>query len=212
MVSAYITEFLMIALVHLLAVASPGPDFAIVVKQSITHGRRTAMLTSMGIGLGILIHVGYSLLGIGVVISQSIIAFTVMKFVAALYLIFIGIKALRARPEGTVEGVQVRSKAMPSAGQAILTGFMTNGLNPKATLFFLSLFTVIISPSTPIIIQAGYGLYMALATALWFILVSVIFGSDRVRSSFKRIGHWFERFMGTLLVGLGLKLAVSSAS
>lgn len=212
MVNAYITEFLMIALVHLLAVASPGPDFAIVVKQSVTHGRRTAMLTSVGIGLGILIHVGYSLLGIGVVLSQSIIAFTAMKFMAAAYLIFIGIKALRARPEGTVEGVQVRSKTLPSAGRAILTGFMTNGLNPKATLFFLSLFTVVINPSTPLIVQAGYGLYMALATALWFILVSVIFGSDRVRSTFKRIGHWFERIMGTLLVGLGLKLAVSSAS
>ena len=212
MVSAYITEFFMIALVHLLAVASPGPDFAIVVKQSIAHGRRTASLTSVGIGLGILIHVAYSLLGIGVIISQSVIAFTIMKFLAAAYLIFIGIKALQAQPESPTEGVQIRSKALPSADQAILTGFMTNGLNPKATLFFLSLFTVVISPSTPIIVQAGYGLYMALATALWFILVSVVFGSDQVRSSFKRIGHWFERAMGTVLVGLGLKLAVSSAN
>jgi threonine/homoserine/homoserine lactone efflux protein len=86
---------------------------------------------------------------------------------------------------------------------------MTNGLNPKATLFFLSLFTVVISPHTPLPVQAGYGVYLALATALWFCLVAMLFSQRRVREGFARMGHWFDRAMGVVLVALGVKIALS---
>jgi threonine/homoserine/homoserine lactone efflux protein len=84
---------------------------------------------------------------------------------------------------------------------------VTNGLNPKATLFFLSLFTVVINPHTPLLVQGGYGVYLAVATALWFCLVAMLFSQQRVRDSFGRLGHWFDRLMGAVLVGLGIKLA-----
>ncbi|MCY1417599.1 Threonine efflux protein [compost metagenome] len=90
---------------------------------------------------------------------------------------------------------------------AFVTGFVTNGLNPKATLFFLSLFTVVINPHTPLAIQAGYGVYLAFATATWFCLVAMLFSQRRVRAGFARMGHWFDRLMGAVLVGLGIKLA-----
>lgn len=90
-----------------------------------------------------------------------------------------------------------------------MTGFVTNGLNPKATLFFLSLFTVVINPHTPLTVQAGYGLYLAVATALWFTLMALLFSHDRVRRGFARLGHWFDRLMGGLLVLLGVKIAFS---
>ena len=80
-------------------------------------------------------------------------------------------------------------------------------MNPKATLFFLSLFTVVINPHTPLLVQAGYGVYLALATALWFCLVAQLFSHRRVRAGFARMGHWFDRLMGTVLIGLGVKLA-----
>jgi RhtB (resistance to homoserine/threonine) family protein len=209
MTSLYLTQFITVAIVHLLAVASPGPDFAIVVRQSISYGRASAMFTSLGVGLGILIHVFYSLLGIGVIISQSLVLFTLMKIAGAAYLMFIGCKAMRTQKVQLTfrEG---RGDSVPSASRAIWLGFLTNGLNPKATLFFLSLFTVVIDPATPLFVQVLYGAYMAIATALWFSLVSMLFGQYRVRELFGRIGHWFERFMGLSLLLLGIRLAFST--
>lgn len=203
----YWAEFLTVALIHLLAVASPGPDFAVVVRESVTHGRRAGTWTAFGVGTAIFLHVGYSLLGIGLIVSQSIMLFNVLKWLAAAYLVYIGIKALRARPAPAgSESVQVSTVARTPRA-AFVAGFMTNGLNPKATLFFLSLFTVVINPHTPLLIQAGYGAYLALATGLWFCLVALLFSHARVRSGFARMGHWFDRGMGAVLVALGIKIA-----
>lgn len=205
----YLTQFITIVIVHLLAVASPGPDFAIVVRQSVTYGRSTAVWTSLGVGTGIFLHVFYSLLGIGMIVSQSIVAFTVMKFAGAGYLVWIGLKAIRSKP-GLSQNFSAVEGSLPTIGKAYWTGFLTNGLNPKVTLFFFSLFTVVISPQTPSLIQFFYGVYMAAATAVWFCGISMLFGSDRVRGMFLKVGHWFERFMGGALLLLGLKLAVTS--
>jgi len=151
--------------------------------------------------------VGYSLLGIGLIVSQSIMLFNVLKWLAAGYLLYIGFKALRARPAAPgSDAVQVSTvERTPRA--AFVAGFMTNGLNPKATLFFLSLFTVVINPHTPLAVQAGYGVYLALATGLWFCLVARLFSQQRVRAAFARMGHWFDRSMGAVLIALGVKIA-----
>lgn len=204
----YLNEFLMVAMVHLLAVLSPGPDFAMVIRNSVSAGRQAGLLTALGIGTGIFVHVAYSLLGIGLIVSQSVWLFSLLKLLAGGYLLFIGIKALGAKPQTAgVPPIPAQSAVSPT--KAFTQGFITNGLNPKATLFFLSLFTLVISPHTPLIIQAGYGLYLALATALWFTLVAVLFSHDRIRHAFARMGHWFDRAMGAVLVGLGLHLAVA---
>ncbi|MBX9712315.1 MAG: LysE family transporter [Pseudomonadaceae bacterium] len=204
----YWTEFLTVALVHLLAVASPGPDFAIVLRESVSNGRHAGIWTALGVGSGILLHVGYCLLGIGLIVSQSIVLFNLLKWLAAAYLIYIGIRALQARPADPASA-ELAPLAMRSPRAAFVRGFVTNGLNPKATLFFLSLFTLVISPQTPLLVQAGYGLYLALATAVWFCAVALLFSQARVRRGFVRLGHWFDRLMGAVLVGLGIKVAFS---
>lgn len=204
----YWTEFLTVALIHLLAVASPGPDFAVVLKESVAHGRRAGLFTAWGVGTGILLHVAYSLLGIGLLVSQSVLLFNLLKYLAAAYLVYIGIRALRARPTPELALPQADG-VLRTARAAFVAGFVTNGLNPKATLFFLSLFTVVINPHTPLMVQAGYGLYLAVATALWFTLVALLFSHDRVRRGFARLGHWFDRLMGGVLVLLGVKIAFS---
>ncbi len=79
----YWAEFFTVALIHLLAVASPGPDFAIVVRESVAHGRRAGTWTALGVGTGIFVHVAYSLLGIGLIVSQSIVLFNALKWLAA---------------------------------------------------------------------------------------------------------------------------------
>jgi len=200
-------EFATVAVVHLLAVASPGPDFAVVVRQSVNSGWRSGIVTALGVGCGNLLHVGYSLLGIGLLIAQSAVVFNLLKWLAAGYLFYIGIKALRARP--TVSGTVDKPTPRQPGRRAFAQGFITCALNPKATLFFLSLFAVVISPQTPSWTRAGYGVYLALATTLWFCLVARIFSLPQVRAGFTRMGHWFDRAMGTVLVGLGLHLAFS---
>ncbi|PZW67645.1 RhtB (resistance to homoserine/threonine) family protein [Pseudomonas sp. URMO17WK12:I1] len=203
----YWMEFFTVALIHLLAVASPGPDFAIVVRESVAHGRRAGVFCALGVGTGIFVHVAYSLLGIGLIVSQSIVLFNALKWLAAAYLLYIGFKALRAQP--AAQGAVQEQAAVPARTPrgAFVTGFVTNGLNPKATLFFLSLFTVVINPHTPLLVQGGYGVYLAVATALWFCLVAMLFSQQHVRDGFARMGHWFDRLMGAVLVGLGIKLA-----
>jgi len=209
----YLGEFLTVAVVHLLAVASPGPDFAMVMRQSLVAGRHAALWTSIGIGLGILLHVAYSLLGLGLVISRSIQLFTLMKWIGAAYLFYVGWKSLRATPAPPAESV------VPNLGQQVYPamkslriGFLTNALNPKATLFFLSLFSVIIRPDTPQLVQMGYGVYMSLATAAWFCGLSLVLTQRRVRQGFARFGHWAERLMGGMLIALGIRLALVDRS
>lgn len=205
----YWSEFLAVAAIHLLAVASPGPDFAVVVRESVTHGRRAGTWTALGVGSAIFLHVGYSLLGIGLIVSQSIVLFNLLKWLAAAYLVYIGFKALRAGPAKNQPSAAPTNLGERSPKAAYVAGFMTNGLNPKATLFFLSLFTVVINPHTPLWVQAGYGVYLALATTAWFCLVARLFSHSRVRAGFARIGHWFDRTMGVVLIALGIKIAFS---
>ncbi len=205
----YWAQFLTVALIHLLAVASPGPDFAIVVRESVNHGRHAGLWVALGVGCGIFLHVFYSLLGIGLLVAQSVLLFNTLKWLAVAYLLYLGINALRAKPATLNLAEQGPRLSAPTARQAFVRGFITNGLNPKATLFFLSLFSVVIDPQTPLLIQAGYGLYLASATALWFCLLGLLFSQARVRSGFARMGHWFDRVMGAVLVGLAAKLALS---
>jgi len=175
---SYLEQFFVIAAVHLLAVASPGPDFAIILKQSIRYDRRTAIYTSLGIATGILLHVTYSLIGIGLLIASDERLFTALKYLAAAYFCYIAWHSLRAKkPEMITEDSQVSSELigdMPSLKKSFFTGFLINGLNVKATLFFVSLFSVIIIPETPFAIKLSYGLYMTIATAAWFILLSCL--------------------------------------
>lgn len=207
----YGVEFTQVAVAHLLAVASPGPDFALVLRQSVAHGRRTAVWTSLGIASAILVHVAYALLGLGLLIRGSEFGFSVVKYAGAGYLAWIGIQALRARPAPDA-GADAAETAPPAPAQrsAFVTGFLTNVLNPKATLFFMSLYALVVSHQTPKAVQAAYGVWMALATAAWFCLVSVLFTHEHVRRRFRRHGHWIDRALGVVLLGFAATLAFAN--
>ncbi|PIE60568.1 MAG: lysine transporter LysE [Desulfobulbus propionicus] len=209
MTQLYLSQFLTIALVHLLAVASPGPDFAIIVRQSFRYGKTTSLWTSLGVGCGILVHVSYSILGVGLIISRSIMLFSFIKVICALYLLYVGIQSIQATPHNGAFACRQQG-ALPTRRQAIMSGFLTNGLNPKATLFFLSLFTVVIDHTTPVAVQVMYGLYMAVATGAWFALLSLFLGQNVVRAVLFKAGHWLERFTGVILILLGAELVITS--
>jgi RhtB (resistance to homoserine/threonine) family protein len=210
MYNVVMSAFLTIALIHMLAVMSPGPDFVLCTRNSLTYSRTAGIFTALGFALGILVHVGYCLLGIGLVISKSILLFNVIKYLGAAYLMFIGWKALTHKTQSDVkEHIHHATKGL-SAFAAIKMGFLCNVLNPKVTVFFLALFTQVIAPSTPLIIQIFYGLTMSLQTFLWFSLVSSLLSLQKVKTMFSSIQSGLERTMGAILIALGLRVALAS--
>jgi RhtB (resistance to homoserine/threonine) family protein len=209
-------EFITIAGVHLIAVASPGPDFAIVLKQVINQGRRAAIFSSVGIGLGIMLHVMYSILGLSLLIKNTPMLYTIMLYAAAGYLFYIGVLALRSQPSESAvialndNGLASRSgsKSEQSIWQAFRLGFVTNGLNPKATLFFLSLFSVVVAPTTNDAVRWGYGVYLAVATGIWFVTLSILLSNSHIDQYLQRYRHVIDRLMGVVLIVLSISLVL----
>ncbi len=220
-------QFLLIAMVHFLAVASPGPDFALILKQSIRYNRRVAIYTSFGIAAGIIVHVTYSLVGIGLLIASDERLFTALKYIAASYFCYIAWHCLRAKnpekesplPDHQKSDDKSLSQNEPSnlaasvdnqsAKKAFLNGFLINALNVKATLFFVSLFSVVIAPETLMSIKIAYGVYLVAATAAWFCFLSYMLTQDKVRYVLQRKGYILDRLMGVILLFLAIQLVLS---
>lgn len=207
----YWAEFFTIAIAHLFAVASPGPDFAVVMRQSVRGGTRVGIWTSLGVGSAILLHVAYCLLGVALVLAQSPALFNALKLIAAAYLFYLGVQSIRASLRVPIVDETGQQEPVRSAVRAYALGFLTNGLNPKATLFFLALFTVVIDPNTPTVIQLAYGFYLAVATFVWFTLLSLVLGIPSVRDFIVRMGVWLERAMGIILILISLQIALNGS-
>lgn len=211
----YLTEFLTIAGIHLLAVASPGPDFAIILKQSIQLGRKNAIYTSLGIGAGIMLHVAYSIIGIGILIANDPIYFGILKAVAVgyfLYLAWQGLKSKAPLKNTDLSASAVDSTLMEeteSYKKSFLTGLFINGLNIKATLFFIALFSMVVAKTTPVDIKLLYGLYMIVATTLWFSLLSYVLSIRKIRLMLINKGYWLDRLMGIVLLAFAIEIIMS---
>ena len=203
----YWGEFLTIVLAHFFAVASPGPDFAMVFRQSIRGGTKVGIWTSFGVSMGIFLHVSYCILGVALLLAQSTLFMSTMKYIAGCYLGFIGVQSIRnASPmmQDEIESADV----VLDFRKAVVSGFLTNGLNPKATLFFLALFAVVLDEQTPMQVQIMYGVYLVVATFLWFALLSNVIGLPSIRSRLLKSAYWFERAMGLILIILALQLVL----
>ncbi|MDX7992365.1 LysE family translocator [Xenorhabdus littoralis] len=207
MLSEYWGEFLGLAIIHFLAVVVPGPDFAVTIRQSVKFGRLAGICTALGIGAGISIHVIYTLMGISVLFHATPWLMEIAKLVGAIYITWLGIKFIKSKPTSlnALENEEIIQTSQ-SRWKAFLMGFMTNALNPKATLFFLAIFTTVVNINTPALIQAFYGVWMCFINAIWFVLVSIIFSNKFIRNKFKQKGYWFERIMGALLIGFAARL------
>lgn len=206
----FLPEFLAVATVHLLAVMSPGPDFILISRNSLVYSRKVGLYSAIGLGLGILVHVTYSLIGIGFIISKSILLFSILKFLGAGYLMYIGYKCLRTKPRKEQQAVLDKKDDIGKFA-AIRMGFLTNVLNPKATLFFFALFTQVINPSTPKFIQVFYGIEMSVMTFVWFAFVAITLSHNLIRKRFISVQHYLERTFGVILIALGIKVALSSS-
>lgn len=208
-------EFLALFGVFVLAAIAPGADFASVVRESISFGRRAGIVCAVGVGSAIMVHVAYTVTGVGLIIAQSVVIFTLVKWCGAGYLAYLGIRSLMASNGPSSRDNEifvVPAQHERSATKSYTVGFLTNLLNPKATLFFVSLFATIISRETPVATQFAYGAALSIFLALWFTVVAVFFTTRSMRAAFERMGHWINRVTGLVFIALGVRIALQRAN
>ena len=236
--------FLLITSVHLLAAASPGPDFVLVSQQTLAKGRRTGLICSFGITLGLAVHIIYSVLGLATVIAHSQPLLTAIKWLGGSYLIYLGWQGIQAKPKKpsdlaastnaadsenvgldvsqTTPAKQVTplsaknlSQKQPSINTdstfAILRrGFFCNVFNPKAPVYFVAIFTLVLSPGIPLWQLAIYGVWMMVLQMAWFSTVVMLLSIPAIHRRFQRFEHWIDRVLGTAMIVLGLNLILRS--
>jgi threonine/homoserine/homoserine lactone efflux protein len=178
----------------------------ITLRQTINYGKKYAYSSSMGIGLGILVHLSYTILGFGLIIKNMPYLLDVLRIVGALYLIFLGIGGLLTK-SSSIELSKEKVNTY-SLKKSFIIGFFCNLLNPKATLFFLSIFTAIVSIKTPYYIQSLYGLYCILANIFWYMFIANILSRKKNMKLYNKYKSAIEITIGLVLILLGLKLII----
>lgn len=207
-VSPYISELLSVGLIAIFMAVSPGADFVMVTRNSLLYSRLAGVYSALGISLAIWIHVAYSIAGLSIIIAKSIILFSIVKYCGAAYLLYIGWRMLRSSPN-VIHNTGLDTPSL-SALSAFKMGFITNALNPKTTLFFISLFTQFVDAQTPLWLQIVYGAMISLAHGIWFCLVATFLSQPSLLKAFNRYKHRAEQAIGGLLIVFGLKVATAS--
>lgn len=200
-------ELLAVAAITILAVISPGPDFAMVTRNSYAFGRRAGLITAMGIACGVQVHVLYTVLGISVVITSTPLLFFSMKILGAGYLIFLGIKSLTNKSKLKLE---TGSKNSPTILGAFRMGFLTNALNPKTMLFVVATYTQVVNVESSLTSSFAYGLFISISHWMWFSIVVIFFSAKALRRIMLDQQNFVDKSIGTALIGLGLSLAFAN--
>jgi RhtB (resistance to homoserine/threonine) family protein len=200
-------EFLVITLFIMLAAISPGPDFAMVTKNSLMHSRKAGIITALGVSTSLLIHASYCILGLAIIISQSLLAFSIIKYLGAAYLIYIGIKSLLSK-RGNDQLCLHHSRHTITDFQAFRQGLLCNLLNPKAIMFLLAFFTLIIKPGSSLLIELSYGIEIGIIHMIWFSLLAYMLTHHYVKSNLSRVQFYIVKAMGAVLVTFGVRIAM----
>lgn len=201
-------RFLLITSIHILAAISPGPDFIFVSQQTLSRGRLAGILCAFGVALGFSVHILYSVLGLAVVIANAAWLLTAIKIVGGAYLIWLGYQGLKAKAKQDVVELKAEQQPPQSALKTIWKGFLCNVLNPKAPVYLVSVFTVVLSPDMPLWQLSIYGGWMMFLLFAWFATVAFLLSIPRVNQQFQKAGHWIDRLLGAVMVGLGIKVVV----
>ena len=208
------TQLLMFIAAGWLLNLTPGPDVLYIVSSALKSGVRAGIVAALGIVSGCFVHVFAAALGVGALLATSAAAFTVLKWVGAAYLVWMGIKLLRARGGGaTIVPDQVSADVVAvNLGRIYRHGFLTNVLNPKVALFFLAFVPQFIAPGTEDKVTA----FLLLGLLFNLNSLPINFGyawlaawASRRVCAVQRAMHWMDKAAGLMFIGFGLKLALS---
>ncbi|SOE64661.1 resistance to homoserine/threonine (RhtB) family protein [Burkholderia sp. OK233] len=209
-----ITHFeFFVAAVFLLNV-TPGPDTAYIVGRSVAQGRGAGLTSALGISAGCCVHSLACAFGLTALLAASATAFTVIKFVGAIYLMYLGVRLIFAKPAADQAVGEARAAGAPkSLRQLFLQGFWTNVLNPKVVLFFVSFFPQFVTTGSDhkALAFLTLGGVFVVMSMIWNSFVAWVAGSVTQRFSGQPLmKRWLDRGVGSAFVGLGIKLATAS--
>jgi threonine/homoserine/homoserine lactone efflux protein len=191
---------------------SPGPDMVYVVGRSIAEGRRAGMFSSFGVCTGALIHAIAAALGLSVILATSALAFTLVKWAGAAYLIFMGFRALLGK--NRILSFDSHEAKRQSGWAIFRQGVLIDVLNPKVAIFFLAFLPQFVDPASDhrALQLVLLGLILVLISLVWeFILICCAAGISGVLRRNQWLAGWLNKGMGAVFIGLGLRLAAEKA-
>lgn len=196
-----LSTWLTVVTICLLGAMSPGPSVALVLRHTLLGGRKQGMTTGIFHGLGIGIYAFMTVLGLAVVINTHPPLLHGLQWLGALYLLWLGVVNLKARPAGNITRLTPTTSA-----SAARDGFMMAFLNPKAALFFLALFSQVVGGETSLPAKSGYALTAMLVDMSWYVLVAWLFSQPSWLRWLQQYSHWVERFFGVILLLLAARI------
>lgn len=198
-------ELIALLTVTTITIVTPGPDFLVVVRNTISGDRFSGIKTAFGVSTAIWVHIAYSVLVMKFATSHSDSLMNLLKYSGACYLFYLGINAIRSSPSANV--VEGNSDARKMGYW--LQGFLNNLLNPKATLFFLSVFSQFLPPSSKLLVQLGSGLLVTIICLSWFSLVPFLLTTPKMKPLLAKVMNPIEKISGFLFVGYAIKTILS---
>ena len=198
-------EIIAIAIITLLAVISPGADFALVSRNSYLYGRKQGIYTAYGIACAVWIHISYSVLGLSFLKHYIPNLLHIIQYIGALYLMYIGYKTFTQQQ---ISDHATHTLLRPR--QAFIQGFLGNSLNPKTTLFVMSIFAQLLRGNHGLMHLIGYGMFISASHLLWFLLISLFCSTPVIRNKILRKQVSINRVIGTILATLGLCLFLTN--
>lgn len=200
-----IDKLLLVVGVTTLCMLTPGPDMALVMRNTLTRDRQYGGLTALGVLTGNMIHIGYCVLGIALLLSQSRVAYNVLRVASAIYLVYLGAQSLRSA--GTA-----RAEPHASAGRrptsAYWQGFLNNLLNPKGSLFYLGVFSQLITPDmSPTQTTLLIGVMISVSAIFWIVFIQTLH-LPMIRSGLAKSKVAIDRVFGVVLILFGATVAM----
>ena len=202
--------FATVTLVHLVALMSPGPDFFFVSQTAASRSRKEAMMGVLGITLGIVIWAGVALMGLHLILEKMAWLHEIIMVGGGLYLLWMGWQLMRsARQRHKQPQTDAPVVELPKRGMSFLKGFLTNLSNPKAIIYFGSVFSLFVGNDVGAMERWGLFLLIIGETFAWFTLVAAIFTMPWMRDKYQRMAKWVDGMAGVLFAGFGIHLIIS---
>jgi threonine/homoserine/homoserine lactone efflux protein len=194
-----------------LLVITPGPDMALITKNALTRGKRAALMTAFGIESGLLVWTGASVLGIVAVLRSSTVAFTILKFVGAAYLVYLGVTAFLSLRAAAKSSGPAPAPVKALSGSPFRQGLLSNVFNPKIVVFFTSFIPQFVTPGPAAVAQSvGYAAIFMVMGMVWLVSYALFAANISTFLRKRRVNQAMTVATGCVLTGFGVALAFSS--
>lgn len=206
-------NFYLFVLMCIFLILLPGPDTAIATKNTVSVGRIGGLKTALGTCCALLIHTSAAVLGLSAIIVKSALLFSIFKYVGAVYLIYLGVKTLWSlKKKEVAASLEMNTKSQIVSTSCFKQGFLTNLLNPKVAVFFLTFLPQFVDHGSntfiPFLIM---GITYTVLTAVWFLLYVYLINQISAFMKKPKTQNMIEGITGTILIGFGIKLALEKA-